>query len=270
MDKTAIQRIEELAAHGPITGRHTPAVVLPSGCGIHSLEHLLEFPLFQRVAYTTERLEDFCRYVSAESLTEQMSAVFIRPDGSGATGIIDFGDHGQPLWGHHTAELTMCMTPEFAALNAACKRDLSQRDLIDWLEDWQHIVTPFDEADQSMTTARAIQLIQRIDIKAIANKTSQVGNFSSEQSTLGRIEAKSGETTPPALFGVTCQVYPCTRSRDVRARLTLKTSGDKPAFRLRIIGEDALRKEVADEIDLEIKTRLGDKARTFVGAAKKA
>lgn len=273
MDNTAIERIEQLAvaaASADLTQEAVPALVIPVGCEIKSIEHLLATPAFQRATYTTERLEDFCRYVDQEALAERMTAVFVKPDGSGATGFIDYGTHDRPLWGRHQAQLTMRHTPEYAALLAACGRDLDQRGLIDWLEDWAHIVMPFADDENAISVARAIQLIRRTDIKASATKTSQVGNFSNQGTTIEQIEAKSGEADPPALFAVTCQVYPCTRSRDVSARLSLKTAGDKPTFRLRIIGQEALNKEVAEEIDLEISARLKDKVRTFVGTVVKA
>lgn len=275
MDQTAIKRIEELAVSAMATSlinegadMKTPAVAVPAGVEVKSLEHLLEAPVHQRATYTTERLEDFCNYVSEEHLTESNSAVFVLPDGSGAEGIIDYGTHNDPLWGHHRAKLTMKYTPEFAALLAACARDLSQRDLIDFIEDWQHVLTPFD-GETATSVATALQKIQRIDIKASATQTNTVGDMKHQRTAFEEIEAKSADGAPPSAFAMTCQVYPCTRSRDVRARLSLKTGGDKPTFRLRIIGEDALRKEVAEEIDFEIRGRLGKDVRTFVGSVKK-
>lgn len=275
MDQSAIKRIEELAiatmANDLIIAYDDfaiPSIAVPAGVEIKSLEHLLETPKHQRATYTTERLEDFCGYISQEQLTENNTAVFVLPDGSGAEGIIDYGTHEAPLWGHHRARLTMKHTPEFAALLAASARDLSQRDLIDFLEDWQHVVTPFD-GDTATALSTAIQKIQRIDVTAKATQTNTVGDMKHSRTAFEEIEAKSADGAPPSAFAMTCQVYPCTRSRDVRARLSLKTGGDKPTFRLRIIGEDALRKDVAEEIDLEIRARLGKDVRTFVGSVKK-
>lgn len=271
MDQSAIKRIEELAAVSAtrdMTQEHVPAIVAPIGCDIKTIEHLMQQPSDQRAIYSTERLEDFCNYVSEERLTDNNSSVFILPDGSGAEGIIDYGTHNNPLWGHHRAKLAMKHTPEFAALLSACARDLSQRDLIDFIEDWQHVLTPFD-GETATSVATAIQKIQRIDITAKATQTNTVGDMKHQRTAFEEIEAKSADGAPPSAFAMTCQVYPCTRSRDVRARLSLKTGGDKPSFRLRIIGEDALRKDVAKEIDLEIRMRLGNDVRTFVGAVKK-
>jgi uncharacterized protein YfdQ (DUF2303 family) len=272
MDHTAIKRIEELAAANScdLTEQHIPAIVTPSGCDIKSLEHLMERPAHQRVHYTTERLEDFCVYVKEESLSEGNTAVFVAPDGSGAEGIIDFGMHDTPLWGHHKAALAMHHSPEYAGLLAACARDLDQRALVDWLEDWSHTVQPLMNDETALSIPQAIQMIRKVDLKATANKTSDIGNFAEGRSTMEQIEAKCGDGAPPAVFGVTCQPYPHTRTRTIRARLSLKTSAGAPMFRLRIIGKEALEKEIAEEVELEIKTRLdGSDVRLFVGSVTK-
>lgn len=274
MDHTAIKRIEELAAaqQRELTdaGIYIPATVLPGGCQVHSLEHLMEHPAHQRVHYTTERLEDFCTYVKDEALSEGNTAVFVAPNGSGAEGIIDFGMHDTPLWGHHKAALAMRHSPEYAGLLAACTRDLDQRSLVDWLEDWSHTVQPLMNDETAISIPQAIQMIRKVDLKAMANKTSEVGDFSEGRSTMEQIEAKCGDGTPPAVFVITCQPYPHTRSRAIRARLSLKTGTGAPMFRLRIIGKDAIEKEIAEEVELEIKTRLASSdVRLFVGSVDK-
>lgn len=273
MDSSAIQRIEELVAarHMDELPTYIDSIAVPSGVEVKSLEHLQKAPSLQRVRYSTERLEDFCNYLKTEHLTERSTAVFIKADGSGAEGIIDFGTHTSPLWGHHRAELNMNHTPEFAALLQVCNQcNLDQRSLIDWLEDWQHIVVPFMGENDAISVAQAILKIQRIDIKSIDKRTSEIGDFNASRTAMESIEAKSGSDTPPCMFAVTCQVYPCTRSRDIHARLSLKSAGDKPTFRLRIVGKDALEKDVAEEVDMEIRTRLtGTDIRTYVGNVKK-
>lgn len=273
MDKTAIQRIEELAASATardLTQEHVPALVVPSGCDIKSIEHLMERPAHQRLRYDTERLEDFCAYVKEEALSEGNTVVFVAPDGSGAEGIIDCGMHDTPLWGYHRAQLAMKRSPEYDGLLNACARDLDQRSLVDWLEDWSPIIQPMMDDETGLTVAQAIQKIRKVDINAQAKKSSEVGNFSEGRSTFEQIEAKCGEGTPPALFGITCQPYPHTRMRNIRARLSLKTGAGAPMFRLRIIAEEALKKEIAEEIELVIKTRLSSSdVRLFVGGVKK-
>ena len=272
MEYEAIKRIEELTAFKVDLGRFIPATLIPAGCKVESLEHLQQSPAFMRATYTTERLEDFCRYVSREAIADNGTVVFIKPDGSGATGIIDFGSHGKPLWGRHKAQLAMVATPEFRALTRICSKPLTQRDLLDWIEDWQHIISPFDSFDGSMLISAAVQRIQRIDIKTTSDKKNEVGDFKSNRTAMEQIEATSGTGAPPSGFYVACQVYPCTKIRDIQVRMSIRTTGDEPVLMLRMVGIDAVHKEVAEEVDLEINTRFqasGADVRTFVGSIEK-
>lgn len=263
MDTSAIERIEALiGATQPLPEVGVPLVMVPPGCEVQDLERKMDVPRRMRVTFTTERLEDFCNYVSKEA--SEHTATFIRPDGGSAKAVIDFGSHAAPQWSEHKAQLTMKYTPTFKALKDACDaRALSQRDLTDWLEDWRHVVSPYAD-DVAQSVGQAVQAIRKVDVKAISQATHEDGDFRAARSAMEEVEAKSSAGKLPGHFAVTCQVYPCTQQRIVTARLSLLTGSDKPAFRLRILGEEALMQEVAEEIELEIATRLQG-MRVFIG-----
>jgi uncharacterized protein YfdQ (DUF2303 family) len=267
MDAKAIERIEQLVAAGNRlpTDTDVPAVILPDGAAVKSLEHLLAAPRQMQQTYRTERLEDFCRYAKAESeSSDEDAAVFVLPDGSGAKAIMDYGCHTAPLWGKHSAVLEMRPTAEFASLRKASASPLGQRELIDWLEDWSHIVTPY-RGDDTLSLTKALATIRRVDIKQSKSATHEQNDWSAARSSMEQIEARSGEESMPEGFRVRCQVYPHTQERDITVRLSLLTGDDKPRLRLRIVGLDALMKAIADEIELEIATRLLG-VRVFVGS----
>lgn len=259
MDRTAIETIQELVAStlGNLP-THIPSAVVPNSCKVQSLEHLQEHPSHTRAKFQTERLHDFCNYVKA-NVQPHDTAVFIKPDGSGASAILDYGTHETPLWGHHRAALKMKHTPEFSALLEASKRPLSQRDLIDWLEDWPDIITAED-----MDLDKAIQRIRRIDIKTARAITTEEGNLSARRSAMEEIEATSGAESPPGTFLVRCCLYPHTQEREVTVMMLLSTGSEKPAFKLRIVGLEALQQQVAEEIELDIISRL-EGMTTYVG-----
>jgi len=268
MDQDAIQQLMELSTAATVKpDTDVPTAIMPGNCKVVSLEQYQETPSHMAARFTTERLEDFAAYVNEEAPAEGDTAVFVDPDGSGAQAIIDQGSHQTPLWGRHTATLAMVKTPEFRALDQATNGPMSQRQLTDWLEDWAPIITPMI-GEEALSIAKAITAIRRIDIKASVDKTREEGDFSASRSSLEKVEARSGAGRLPELFDVQCRVYPCTASRNIRARLTLKTGGDEPRFNLRIIGLDNLMREVAEEIELELKQRVSTPAtdiRFFVG-----
>lgn len=266
MDSKAIERIEQLAAAAQTMHPDTeiPAAILPAGATVESLEHLLSTPLQMRMRYNTSRISDFCRYIAAEAAAEpQDAAVFIDPAGGAATGIMDYGTHQAPRWGKHRAQLLMQHTPEFEALLDASQQAHSQRSLIDWLEDWHHIITPF-RGDEDIALARAISAIRRIDIKQAKSATHETTDWSASRSSMEEIEAKGATDALPDGFRVTCQLYPQTLARTAHVRLSLLTSDDSPRLRLRIVGLEQLRQDVADEIEELIATQLSAAGRADI------
>lgn len=266
MEAKAIERIEQLAAAASdrLPKTHIPAIALPQGTQIHDLEHLLAAPVRMRQTYTTERLADFCRYVKAEAeggLSD--AACFVAPNGSGADAVLDYGTHSAPLWGSHRAELRMRHTAEFTALDEITRRPLTQRDLIDFIEDWAHILTPV-RGDDEISLPQALAAIRRVDIKQTKNVGHEQGDWGATRSSMEQIEAKSGDQALPDGFQVRCRVYPHTAERTITARLSLLTGDDTPRLRLRILGREQLMQEIAEEIEQAISTELAG-IRVFVG-----
>ncbi len=269
MDSSAIKRIEELADR-ELPETDVPAVIVPEGCKVESLEQFFDRPKAMRQEFRTERLQDFLTYVEKEAHADD-SAVFVRPDGDGATAVIDFGRQVNPLWGRHRASLSLRKTPEFQTLVDVCDTHLSQRGLTDWLEDWHHILTPRfknGEESEAMPISKAIAAIRRVKIEASASSTHEHGNFNASQSSMEQVEARSGAGDLPSEFLVHCPVYPETAPRGITVRMQLLTGDDKPRFRLRIMRQEQLMKDVSQEIEQTIAERLSQ-VRVFVGDLSK-
>lgn len=265
MNEEAIKRIEEmtLASNTRLEGLQIPTVVLAGGNEVHDLERFLANPVRQRVNYTTERLNDFCSYVKKEA-TENETAVFIEPDGSGALAIIDFGTAEKPMWKNHKANLRMKWTPEFRAIHEICRHPKDQRALIDFIEDWSHALTA-EANSETLTLAEAVKAIRAVTISNIHEATSEVADFEAASSALSRISAKSKGGALPGKLVMGCKVYPHTKSIQVVCRVSIVTGSDKPMFSLRIVGLEKIEQEVAEEIELEIGMLLDKQARVYVG-----
>lgn len=270
MEAQAIERIEKLSQQSCLdvavfigTDRAIPAVIMPDGRQVASLEHLLNNPAFHRVTYATERLDDFCRYIGAARCDG--TAVFVKPDGSGAQAIIDFGSHTAPQWQRHKAGLNMKHTAEFAACLGINGKAMTQRQIIEWLEDWGHIASGVNAGGEAMAVPRIIAALRRIDLKAKREASHEDRNFGATRTAMEEIEASSGDGAMPDIIKITCQIYPCTKQREITLRISLLTGDDKPTLKARIIGLEAINKEVAEEIEMEIISRLGDASSVFVG-----
>lgn len=264
INESAIKRIEQLSSASltrPDT--FTPTVVLPGDCSVHSLEKFQERPVRQRAKFATERLKDFCDYVGRESDLDH-TAVFIEPDGSGATAVLDFGDCETPMWKEHRAALKMKYTPEFQAVMSLCRRPVDQRELTDFLEDWHHLARP--EADGEIIPVNAaITAIRAVTISNIREATTEVADFEASASALSKISAKSKAGKLPGKLVIPCRLYPHTKKFEVCCRVSILTGESSPTFSVRIIGLESMQVEVAEEVELEIGSALKGKARIYVG-----
>jgi len=271
---TSVQQIVELALAAHLDpASDIPAAVLPAGASVQSLEHLDDAPNRMRATYETERISDFCHYVEHER--DENTAVFVDARGSGANAIIDYGTDDAPKWGEHHATLTMRPTPEFEALRQAVKKPKHQRSLVEFIEDWRPFIQPYamsdgeDEADAAtdLNTGTALARIRKIDIKRLLDNAHEDQEFSARKSTLASVEAVSGGQKPPAGFRFVCKPYPECAERTIDVRLSIRTTSDEPSFTMRIVGEKSLDYEIAEEIELDITSRL-DGTRVFVGSAQ--
>jgi len=265
MEVEAIKRIEELATQQQLDLAiyDNPAAILPGDAGVHDLEHLLEAPRRMRATFKTERIKDFCNYIDANKTGED-GAVFVKPDGSGATAVLDYGSPAAPKWGDHRAVLELKKTPAFSALEEICRAPLAQREVTDFIEDWRHIIQPLIEGESEdggateVSIGRAVAAIRKIDLKAQAESGHEESDFKQSRTSLEQVEANTGGHRIPGLFRCRCQVYPETDQRDIDLRLSVLTGDRTPKLRFRMIGRDALLQTTAEEVELRLMEMLDD------------
>ena len=269
---TSIEQVVQLALAAHTSPESdAPAVVLPEGASLQGLEHLSVEPYRMRATYDTERITDFCAYVKSEG--GDRTVVFVDPRGGGAQAILDYGTSDHPDWAEHQAELSMRHTPEFKALLDAARKKHDQRSLVEFLEDWRPFIQPYamneDDPDNASDLAMgtALARIRKIDVKKLLDTGHEDRDWSARKSTLASVEAVSGGDKPPAGFRFVCKPYPECQVRTVDVRLSIRTTSDEPVLMMRIVGETALTYEIAEEIELDITSRL-DGQRVFVGSAQ--
>lgn len=273
MEKEAIDRIRELEAsavsHLP-DDLVVPVIVLPGETTVHDLEKYLTRPVRMRRQFLTERLPDFCDYVENQSDDAKTLAIFIRPDSSGATAVIDYGFHDEPGWGTHQAHLTMKHTPEFEALNAVCSNHASQQTLIDFIEDWGDIITATSNDDGEIPIQKAIVAIRHIKIDKTASATHSQGDLKASRTAMEEIDASGAEGRKiPSRFTVKCAMFPDTKIQEFNVRMALLTNHSSPMFQLRVMGRDSVMQAVRDEIAAFIRERLKEATKSiYIGSTK--
>lgn len=271
MDRTAIERIEELAAHGELDqaslGLSAPAVLAPGGNVIHSLERFQPAPAQMRATFSTHRIADFCRYIEDQVSDDADSICTVDAAAAKAVAVIDYGDHDAPRWGRHRAELNLQETEAFNALKKLVREQRKQRDITDWLEDWRDIIQPRRNGED-MDIVRAISAIRHVQMHSGSDAEHQESDFGASRSLSARVEAKSGAGELPGEFIVRTPVYHGTTAREIHVRMGLQTGAEKPLFALRIVGHESLIDCVAEEIELEITGRLQDFAHCYLGSVE--
>ena len=230
-----------------------PAVTLPGNAVVHCIEHLLERPVSMRGVFETHALCSFHAYVKNNRGGDM--AVFVDRDNMTAVAIVDHGNHSEELagWGKHKAIISPKITPEYKALleNSRMKgKKFSQRDFADWINDWKHCLAFFEKNDQgveqAMDIGRAIQAVQKIDVKKLSNAGSEEGNFHAKRTRMEEI-AIGGEIKLPERMVMKCDPYVGFKSREFACRVVAFWDDQNVSLGYRIDGHEHDTDDISDE-----------------------
>ena len=265
MEARAIQLIQHTAllAHAKSLGTFTPVLALPADVKIHSIEKFQELRSRFRGSLTTHSLKDFADYVVAAKGPAAVG--FVDGDAMACTVYFNLGDAENPGHGDYNATLGLKKTAAFLALEHAAQRQHAQKDLRDWIEDWAPNLKALDADDKEIDLRKAAGAIRSISIEQARKSEHVVGDMSASRSAMDQIEAKSSEGLP-AEFLFTVAPYEGLIARTIRLRVAVLTGGDKPALRLRWIGEAQLREDLAQEFKQVVQQEVGGSATLTIGS----
>jgi uncharacterized protein YfdQ (DUF2303 family) len=265
LTKEAIQLITDTAleASGKALATQTPTIVLPEGCQVVTLEKWQAGRSRFRGIYSTHSLADFSTYVADRAVPDAKG--FIDQDEMTCTLLFNLGTDALPGHADDRAVLRLKASAGYKAAQSIGGRAMTQKELSDWIEDWNQFLSATDESGQSMTIAKAIAAVRTITIKAASESDHTVGETSASRSTLDQIEARSKETLPATLlFNVI--PYEGLTEQQIMLRVSVITSGAQPVLKLRWVGEEVQREEIAQEFKLVLQDRIGDAAALSLGA----
>lgn len=265
LTKEAIQLITDTAleASGKALATDTPTIVLPEGCQVVTLEKWQAGRSRFRGIYSTHSLADFSAYVADRAVSNAKG--FIDQDEMTCTLLFNLGTEVAPGHADDRAILRLKASAGYKAAQAIGGRAMSQKDLSDWIEDWNQFLSAADESGQSMTIAKAIAAVRTITIKAASESDHTVGETSASRSTLDQIEARSKETLPATLlFNVI--PYEGLTEQQIMLRVSVITSGAQPVLKLRWVGEEIQREDIAQEFKTVLQQRIGNAAALSLGA----
>lgn len=215
-----------------------------------------------RGIYSTHSLADFSTYVADRAISTAKG--FIDQDEMTCTLLFNLGTDEAPGHADDRALLRMKASAGYKAAQAIGGRAMSQKDLSDWIEDWHQYLTPIDDEGKAIPVAKAIAAVRTITVKAVSESESTVGETSASRSAMDQIEARSKETLPVALLFSTIP-YEGLTEQQINLRISVITSGAQPALKLRWVGEEVQREDIAQEFKAVLDSRIGTAAKLSLG-----
>lgn len=260
----AIQLITDnaLIATGKPLSTFTPTVVLPSGAEVVNLEKFQAGRSRFRGVFSTNSLADFGKYVTDRAVVTAKG--FIDQDEMSCMTIFNIGDAASPGHADDRATLKLKPTAGYKAVLAIGGKAMSQKDLSDWIEDWNGSLKAVGEDLQDISLVKAIAAVRTITIKAASESEHTVRETGASRSAMDAIEATSKETLPTSLlFSVV--PFEGLSVREIILRISVITSGVQPVLKLRWISEEVQREEIAQEFKSVLEAQVGEAAKLALG-----
>ncbi|MBD8492996.1 DUF2303 family protein [Pseudomonas syringae] len=265
LSKEAIQLIGDnaLLAAGKELNTYTPTLVIPESAKVVDLERFQCGRSRFRGAFKTDSLSDFGAYVQDRANLDAQG--FINQKAMSCEVFFNLGTVDEPGHGDDRAVLQLQPTAGYKAVDGINGSPMSQRDLSDWIEDWNLNLKAHDADGNEMGIARVIAAVRTITIKAISESDHAVSETKSSRSAMDQIEASSKETLPSTLAFSTVP-YDGLMERTFTFRLSVITSGREPILKLRWIAEEVQREEIAREFKGVLQGLVEDKASLWLGS----
>lgn len=268
LTKDALQLIiaDAVAANAKPLGTTTPTILVPEGFKVVNLEAYGAGRIRFRGVLSTSSLQDFADYVNDQADTETFAG-FVDPDEMSAQVFFNLGDVNAPGHADSYAVLQLHATAAYKALQRASGRTFSQRDLAEFLEDWHLQLKPQNEEGKDMTVVEAIANVRNIVIKAKSERGHTEGNFNASRSAMDEIEANSQESRV-ATIAFTLVPYEGLAEITALLRVSIHTGDDKPTLKLRWVGEEGQKEEIARDFKDVLGQEIGGAAKLTLGTFK--
>ena len=266
MDASAIAHIQETTqateAHQTLQELGgVPAIVVPKTHEVKDVEYLQLHRSRFRGSFKTTSLNDFTAYF-INNASKNCSGLYIQADSMTAKAIFNlYTEHNNhPGHGDHTATLAMVETAAYKALQQIDGKQLSQKTLSEWMEDWRANLIAHSDMDEELPIAGAINAVRKITIEALAKRDTEVKSFGASQSAMESIEAKS-QNPLPAFLHFSCTPYIDLPGRTFVLRVGILTGEREPKLIARIIKLEDHQEAMAEEFKaLIIKSLPKDQA----------
>jgi len=272
MDESAIRLIQAtaIAANNDTLARlPLGTLALPDNYKIHSLEKFMPWRERRRGTFATNSIDAFAEYTKAVVADSHAPGVqgFVSPHRFSAEMLFNMSNpDGTPGHCDYKATLSLDYTAAYEGLISNCGRPLSQRDLINFIEDWRDSFAMFvNDDDAAVSFAGAVTAIREVKIRARRESTHTDDDRKRARTAMEEVEHAATPSMPnyfvfscPPAYGLPAQPY--------KVRISVLTDGnDEPQLKLRIIGESKLKEEALKGFKDILSDKLGSQAPLSIG-----
>ncbi len=237
--------------------RDAGVVAIPADMKVHDVQHLMPWARRMSGQMITEDLGSFVDYVRKYAVADA-SMVFIDKDDIQAKCIFDLGTVEQPGHAAHSALWDAPISEEHKAWNEITSGRQAQRDVAEFLEDYQTQITCVSPDGSLMSTLQVASAIRSITIEALAKRESTQEQLSASRSDFESIKA-SASSPLPAMITFTCEPYgPELGDYTFQARLRIEAGSKDPVILLSQVRLDAMKVEMARRCENKVRDVFTD------------
>lgn len=242
-------------------------VYLNDDVSIHDLEKFQSQKRRMKGQFATTSflaLAQFAQSTISSSLNNENPSCFIGNNGN-AKLIFNYGDMSNPLHQDLGASIQLNTTPVFDAIRKLKDSRLTQRELAEFIEDFNDYVTAIDASGNEINLNVAIGSIRNMTIESNKSVNQESSDFRDTSSAFASVEAKFKDATP-AYLKFDIPAFNEIENRTFIFRISVMTSDDKIKLGLRCPKWD----EVIESINIEFQEKLAADlsplgVKTFIG-----
>lgn len=213
---------------------HISPILISDNMKVASLERYSETRHRKRMSFNTSDVSSYCKYVKDNWRDGKAPIVTVDELQCTSSAIFNHADNG------HCDDVGRCElvpSPMWAELLTGVRK-LSQRQVIDWVADWEPWISDAAKMKASFS---------RLEAEAVGKRSQEEQDFSRERSSMEKINITAGTGEVPSSITVKFEPYCGFEERNITIAISAVVQHGEINLRLRPLAVEAAKKEIAQE-----------------------
>lgn len=242
-------------------------IFLSSSTNVHDLQKFSKTKRRMNGRFKTSSisaLAEFAESTIKESPEIDTPSCFVGENGQ-ASLFFNFGSIENPLHQDLIGSVNLKKTAVFKAIENLKDQQLNQRELAEFIEDFNEYVVALDKNGEEILQSAAVAAIRDMSIEAQRNVGQKSEDYRDESSAFASVEAKFKGATP-AYLKFNIQPFSEMSEHQFIFRISVLTTNDRISLMLRCARWD----EILESVNIEFQEKLAEKleplgVKTFIG-----